>query len=313
MNKLLSVCIVNHNGEELLNRYLPSVVDSLNFAEEIEWELIFCDNGSVDDSVSVVERLCPEAKIIRFPENKGFSESNNAAVRSASGAYVLLLNNDIKPRQDFLKPLLDHLNDPEVFAVAPRIYRFNEELDDGVRNAEFRTGLLTPVLDIRQSLKNEPVLTTFFCGGAVLFRKSIFFELGGFDELFNPYSWEDLDLAYRAWKHGFSIKYVPQSHVYHDRETTAQKIFSLNQRKRIVWRNRFLFMWKNLAFFPHLFEHIIFLPSKLVKFLFTGRAMYVAGFLWAALCIPRVIWRRLQEHRSFKRSDSEIFEMMRCE
>ncbi|MDX9703415.1 MAG: glycosyltransferase family 2 protein [Candidatus Auribacterota bacterium] len=311
MEKGISVIMVNHNGEELIKKYLPKVVKSLKAVKKYKWELLFFDNGSTDNSIRIVHDICHEARVLDSPSNLGFSISNNITSRFARYEYLLFLNNDIEPNPDFLNPLIERIEDKKVFAVAPRMYRFDQQLDDGIRHAEFRTGLLTPVLHVSKSLEDKSDFTTFFCGGAVLLKKDIFNELGGFDVLFNPYSWEDLDLAYRAWKRGYEVIYEPRSVVYHHREGTARKVYSPTYRKMIVWRNRFLFMWKNLSFYPWIAEHIVFLPIKLIKFLFTGRGAYVLGFFWALNRLPQLFLVRWREHKFNKRSDKDIFNLMR--
>lgn len=304
----ISVCIVNYNGAELIREYLPQVIDSL---DGYKWELLFFDNGSNDTSIRDVRRLYPNSRVLTSPVNLGFSKSNNIAIKFANYEYVLLLNNDVVPEKGFIAPLIRRLKKEKVFAVAPKMYRFNKDLDDGIRNAEFKTGLLTPVLNVEKSLLKKSDFTTFFCGGAVLLKKDIFSILGGFDEIFSPYSWEDLDLAYRAWKRGYEIIYEPQSVVYHYRETTARKVYSDTYRKMIVWRNRFIFMWKNLSFFPWLVEHLLYLPVKLIKFILSGRGAYVIGFFWALNLLPEVLIRRISEQKYVTRSDEEIFRLMR--
>ncbi len=309
----ISICIVNFNGANLIEKFLPQVIECMCYEKDFNWELLFFDNGSSDDSVNIVRKIYPEARILTSPENLGFAKSNNIAVKFANYEYILFLNNDVVPQKGFLKPLMETIESEKVFAVAPRMLRFNNQLDDGVRNAEFKTGLLTPVLDEKKSMADKAIYTTFFCGGAVLVKKDIFNELGGFDLIFNPYAWEDLDIAYRAWKRGYEIIYQPASVVFHLRETTAKKVYSKLYMKTIVWRNRFLFIWKNLGLFPWVAAHIIYLPSKLVKFIFTGRGAYVIGFFWALNYIPQVISRRIQERKKIKRSDLEIFNLMRLE
>lgn len=308
MKQRISVCIVNLDGEELIARYLPKVIESMH---GYTWELLFFDNGSTDKSIEQVRMLHPEARIFGSKENLGFSKANNIAIQFASYEYILLLNTDVVPENDFLAPLLEHMADATVFAAAPRMYRFSHELDDGIRNAEFRTGLLTPILDVEKSLEDRTRETTFFCGGAVLLKKKIFDELGGFDLLYSPYSWEDLDLAYRSWKRGYRVMYEPRSIVHHYREKTARKVFSNNYMRMIAWRNRFIFMWKNLSVHC-LLEHLFYLPGKLVKFLCTGRAVYVLGFLYALNRIPVIVARRFAERKFITRYDTEIFKIGEC-
>jgi len=139
-----------------------------------------------------------------------------------------------------------------------------------------------------------------------LCKRTLFFELGGFDELYTPYAWEDLDLGYRAWKRGYRIRYEPQAVCYHKREATTRSVFSNFFFITLMWRNKFFFMWKNITYGPFMADHLLRLPWKLFKFLCNGRWRYVVGFMRACISLPRVLVRRYRERAYARYSDAVV-------
>ncbi len=110
-----SIIIPNWNGEKLLENNLPAVFRSG------AGQIIVVDNGSEDGSVSLLKNLqvqYPQLKIIFNQKNLGFARAVNQGVKRAENEIVVLLNNDVVPEKDFLKPLEEDFKDPRVFAVS---------------------------------------------------------------------------------------------------------------------------------------------------------------------------------------------------
>ena len=99
---LVSLIIVNWNGKKWLRNCLDSVY-SQNYKN---FEVIFVDNASTDDSVDFVKDNYPETKIIQNEDNYGFAKGNNIATRIAKGKYLFFLNNDTKVGKNFLTELV---------------------------------------------------------------------------------------------------------------------------------------------------------------------------------------------------------------
>jgi len=112
-----SVVIPNWNGKDLLEKYLPSVVEAM-----AGHEVIVVDNGSEDGSAAFVRERFPTVKVLALPKNLGFGGGSNAGFRAATGDIVVLLNSDMRVAPDFLAPLLEGFRDPEVFAVSCQIF-----------------------------------------------------------------------------------------------------------------------------------------------------------------------------------------------
>src|SRR3989344_3918266 len=111
----VSIVIPNYNGEEILAKNLPKVLDAVGDAE-----IIIVDDASTDASASIISNLKSQIsnlKLLQNEHNLGFSSTVNRGVKVVKGEVVVLLNTDVVPEKDFLKPLLRHFEDEKIFAV----------------------------------------------------------------------------------------------------------------------------------------------------------------------------------------------------
>ena len=114
----VAVVILNWNGSGMLRRFLPGVLRCTEADGGVVW---LADNGSTDDSVSVVSREFPSVRLIRLEKNYGFAEGYNRALAQVAAEYVVLLNSDVEVTAHWLRPLLDYMEaHPEVAACQPR-------------------------------------------------------------------------------------------------------------------------------------------------------------------------------------------------
>ncbi|NMC13327.1 MAG: glycosyltransferase family 2 protein [Chloroflexi bacterium] len=141
---LVSVIILNYNGA----KYLPVCLDALHhqtYAQD-RFEVIVADNGSSDDSLSLLKEKYPWVKIIENGRNLGFSRGNNAAIWATNSDFVVLLNNDTAPSDDWLINLVQTaLDHPEAGMVTSHLQMFYDEIE-----LELTTETFTPQNDPRQ-------------------------------------------------------------------------------------------------------------------------------------------------------------------
>ncbi len=313
MSDLVSIIIPNYNGEEILKKNLPKVFDSISLYKGGKTEVIVIDDCSVDNSINVLKNLEIKMlsshpnikfKIIKNAKNLGFASNVNKAVKSANGNILVLLNTDAFPKNDFLNPLIKHFTDPNIFAVGC----MDESLESGktiLRGrgiGSWKRGFL-----VHSRGEVDRTNTLWVNGGSGAFRKSIWEKLGGFDSIYNPFYWEDIDLSYRALKSGYKIVFEPNSIVVHEHEKgVIKRKFSLSKIKSIAYRNQFIFVWKNATDLNLQFLHIFWLPYHLIKALIRGDWNFFVGFCLAFLRLPQVILSSFKAQKYFIKSDKEI-------
>ncbi|MDD5145562.1 MAG: glycosyltransferase family 2 protein [Candidatus Pacebacteria bacterium] len=249
---LVSVVILNWNGK----RYLNDCLTSLENQSFTNFEIIFADNGSEDDSVSFVKENFPKTIIVENKKNLGFAEGNNRGIRIAQGKYVFILNNDTKVDKNCLEKLVEvaERNDKIGMAATKILSIQNSKLIDSVGVNIYFDGMSRgrgrKEIDNGQYDKIEKILIPSGC--AALYRKEMLDEIGLFDERFFAYC-EDTDLGLRGRLAGWQAQFVPSAVIQHYYSGTSGKYSSF--KAFLVERNHFWVVLKNFP--PKL---ILFLP-----------------------------------------------------
>lgn len=299
-NPAVSIIIPNKNGRNLLKKYLPSVITAARGAE-----IIVVDDNSDDGSVELLKQAFSVVKITENNLGTGFAGSVNAGAGLASGEILILLNTDVEPEPDFLMPLLRHFDDKNIFAVGCLDKSHEPEgiILRGRGEASWIKGFY-----VHRRGEVDRTDTAWVSGGSGAFRKSYWKRLGGMDQIYNPFYWEDIDLSYRARKCGFQTKFEHESSVHHYHEQGAIKSsFSPHDVKTIAARNQFLFIWKNLTDRRIFFQHLCWLPVRLIQSVLTGDFTMIHGFLKALLMLPVIMKRRqFQSKIGLQVADSKL-------
>ncbi len=242
-----TIVIPTWNGREILRRNLPEVIASVRGTAGVE--ILVADDGSTDGTPEEIGRAFPGVRVVALPANGGFGAAANAGVAAARGAIAVCLNNDVRPQQGFLDPLLEaHARDDTLFAAAPRMIHEGFGGDEARTAGRFRRGLVDVVFPDRdrpvETRVPSPIL--YACGGAAAFRRDRFLQLGGFHAIFHPFYWEDVDLSWRARRRGWEVLHVPDALVHHEGGSTIGRRFARREVAATYERNRLLFIWSNL-------------------------------------------------------------------
>jgi len=302
----VSIVIPNYNGVQLLERNLPKVVIAAN-AYLAETEIIVVDDGSSDASISIIENAklkYKNLKLIRHEKNKGFASSVNMGVAVASGEIAVLLNTDVTPEPDFLESLLANFADETVFAVGclDRSIEGDNVIERGRGEAFWRRGLL---IHRRGEVNKKD--TFWVSGGSGAFRKKIWDILGGMDELYSPYYWEDIDISYRAQKAGYKVLFEPKSIVVHRHEDgSVKKNYSSLDTTKIAYRNQFIFIWKNITDPKLVLSHVFWFFLHLMRHAILLDLAYYLGLALALGRLKLIIEARLSAKRTARLSDSQL-------
>ena len=297
----ISIIIPNYNGAELLKKNVPSVLKAAKqFANT---EVIVVDDASTDSSKEVLSQF-KEVHLLENSRNMGFARSINKGVDHSKGDVVVLLNSDVRPEVDFIKPLLDHFENDKVFAVAC----LDKSIEDGKTVERGRgIGTWSRGFFVHNAGSLDKSTTLWASGGSSAFRRSMWESLGGFRTFYKPFYWEDIDLSYRAWKMGYEVDFEEKSIVIHEHEEgSIKKQFSPFFIKTIAYKNQFLFVWSNIRNVGYILNHLIWLPYHLIRSLISADFAFVFGFLKATLQIPEIIFSNSRSNYKQIKSDKEI-------
>lgn len=305
----ISIVIPNYNGEELLRKNLPKLIEAVCNYKDIE--IIIVDDGSTDDSINIIQNSefriqnsNLKLKIIQNEKNLGFSSTVNKGAKEAKGDILVLLNTDVVPEKDFLKPLMEHFNDESVFAVGcmDKSIENGKTVLRGRGIGKWKKGFL-----VHKRGEINKTNTLWVGGGSGAFRKLIWDRLGGLNQIYDPFYWEDIDLSYRALKSGYKVLFEPKSIVYHEHEKGAiRKKFSPFKIKTIAYRNQFIFVWENETDFDLQISHLLWLPYHLIKALLRRDLAFFLGFFKAFILLPKIIQSSFKAQKLFIKSDREV-------
>jgi GT2 family glycosyltransferase len=238
------VVIPNWNGADRIRACLDSLRD-----QTAQNQIVVVDNGSVDESVEIIEKEYPEAVLIRHPHNKGFAGGVNAGIRYAiekDAKYVALLNNDAVADRDWLRNLVDFLEaNPKAGIATSKICDDKKTHLDSTGDLYTIWGLPYPRGRGEEFTDKYDRDTWVFgaSGGASLYRVKTLEQIGLFDEDFFAY-YEDVDISFRAQLAGWKVAYVPSAVVYHEIGATSSAIRGFTTYQTL--KNLPLLLWKNV-------------------------------------------------------------------
>lgn len=246
----VAVVILNWNGRDMLAKYLPSVVE---FSSLPEVEIVVADNGSTDDSLHYLSEKFPMVRQIVLPENYGFAEGYNRALRQIDADYFVLLNSDVEVTANWLSPLYNYLEAHEdVVACQPKIRSVvNPEYFEHAGAAggfldkyayPFCRGRIFSEVE-KDEGQYDTVKEVFWATGACLFiRAKDYFDAGGLDGTFFAHM-EEIDLCWRLRSRGKQIVCHPESVVYHYGGGTLN--VDSPRKTFLNFRNNLLMIYKN--------------------------------------------------------------------
>jgi GT2 family glycosyltransferase len=264
-SKLVSIIIVNYNGGEFVLNCVGSVLrSSYPFIE-----VLIVDNHSTDGSeASIQVNFMDEkrVKIIRNSKNSGYSAAINLAAQKASGDYLAILNNDIVPSPDWLsRPLELMERDQSIGALQPLLFFYDSPTvvnDAGHFIDKFGIVFSRDSNSMGDASVSKEDEIFGAAGAAIIVRRSVFEDLGGFDSDFFML-FEETDFCWRVWLSGYRVLLVPSSVVYHKARASYRLDLDVSY---LFNRNRLCSMLKNYEGR----DVIRFVPANLMVIIVTG-------------------------------------------
>lgn len=316
--KSISIVLPNYNGSDLLKDNLPYVITAAECYPGLA-EIIVVDDASEDHSIEYLEEHFPEIRTIKIDNNIGFAGTCEVGIRAARHDIVLLLNTDVRVTEDFIAPLIAHFSDTSVFVVSAVSFRGDHTTPlESVKIPFFKRGYLKfmtvpdPDLLLAASAEGSPPIYTFYAVGAhCAIDRQKYLALGGFDNLYHPYYWEDVDLCYRAWKNGWKSIVEPRSVVYHMLSGPIRADNRSSDIANTIRRNRILFIWKNITSIKYFYlSHLLPVLLRSLLGVFVIDIDFYRALFSALSRLPLALEHRKQERQQSRQlSDEEIFEL----
>ena len=212
-----AIVILNWNGRQHLEQFLPSVVEHT----PPQVDIVVADNGSTDDSLVWLRLNYPDVRVVRLDKNYGFAGGYNRALKEVESEYYLLLNSDVEVTEGWWQPLVALLDSQsDVAVVAPKLLSdtCREEFEYAGASGgfidflgyPFCRGRILSTVERDEGQYDERRDIFWASGAAMCCRSEVFHAMGGFDEDFFAHM-EEIDLQWRMQLSGWRIMIEPAS------------------------------------------------------------------------------------------------------
>lgn len=250
-NKPISIVILNWNGCQLMQQFLPTVIQ---YSPENIAEIIVADNASSDESIAMLRRDFPSVHLIELDKNYGFAEGYNQALKEIHSEYTVLLNSDIEVTPNWLDiPLAILSQNSSIACVQPKIKAQRNKTYFEYAGAAggfldkygypFCRGRIFNFIEQDHNQYNNDIDTLWASGACLFIRTDIYKKEGGLDTNFFAHQ-EEIDLCWRLRNRGYRIICTTRSTVYHVGGATLDA--ESPHKTFLNFRNNLLMLYKNL-------------------------------------------------------------------
>lgn len=261
-----SVIVLSWNGM----KYLEGCLNAVLSQDYLDFEVIVVDNGSTDGSADFVAKRYPQVRLIRNERNLGFAAGNNVGLRAAKGDVLVLLNQDVIVKPDWLTALVDALADEQVGIVGAKLLEADGRTlshGGGYLQWPLAMGLHTGTGEVDQGQHEKAMDVEYVTAASLALKRSVLDGIGLLDERFYPAFYEDVDLCWQARRAGWRVRYEPRAVALHDEASSTRHHWP--SRHYYHYRNRLLFVLKHFTpsrileeFVPAEEERILHLPPN---------------------------------------------------
>ena len=261
----VTIVIPNYNGKH----FMEPCLSSLSEQTYKNFHILVVDNASSDGSIEYMEENYPDIELIKLQKNFGFSKAVNIGIQHSRTPYVILLNNDTTVDTRYVEEMVKAIEkSPKIFSVSSKmIQMYHPELIDSAGDLYTLLGWGVcrgcgrPVSNYQ---KYDEIFTA--CAGAAIYRRSVFDDIGYFDENHFAYL-EDIDIGYRARIYGYYNMYCPTALVYHVGSGTSGSKYN-SFKVKLAARNNLYLNYKNMPALQLVLNFIPLAIGYFVKYLF---------------------------------------------
>lgn len=252
--KVVIVLLTYQQLENTLN-----CIESINKISYPNYDVILVNNYSQDNTEFEVIKKFPKTIVINSDVNLGCSKGRNKgidyAIKNINFKYMVFLDNDTEVKSNFLDALVSEIeHDNSVGLVYPKVLYLdhpNTIQHAGFMKFNFYTGKFISNANglIDNGIFNSSVYSEICSGTCILLLKELVVNSAGFDRIFDPYGYEDLDFILRATKGEAKIKYCPEAVIYHKESRTPTKGKYNKEFAKLKARNLKIFMKRHASKF----------------------------------------------------------------
>jgi GT2 family glycosyltransferase len=231
----ISAIVISYNGRSFLPDCLSTLRENL---DGLRNEIIIVDNGSTDGSAEYIRDLSPEVITIENGANFGFARAVNVGIVRAKGAYLFILNQDLRFRPDATRLLLERLkSEPDLGLIGPKFVGFDGSLQYSARIFPSYRHILYEALFLAQLFPRHREFASWRMGwfdhqhemyvdqpmgSVMLIPHSVIEKVGPFDERF-PIFFNDVDFCRRLHDAGYRALYFPDAVVEHYKGASVKR------------------------------------------------------------------------------------------
>jgi len=290
--------VPTYNQRQLMDFCLPPLLAEAGRVHEV----MIVDDASGDDTAEHVRRQYPHVRVLRLERNQGFAGAVRAGISASTTPLFALINTDVQVRPGFLSAILPHFDRDDTFAVCSRIELPGRSQMETGNVAPAFSGILEPY-----HLPPDHAGPILYAGGASsVYHRGRYDALGGFETIFRPLYWEDIELGYRAWRRGWRSLFEPSASVWHERRAWIGKRFGDAYANQAFLKNALIFIWKNVHDGEMLAQNWAYVAARLYREVPSGNGMMCRALLAALPMLPAALLRRWRERRRGDLGDRDI-------
>lgn len=223
----ISIVICTYNRANLIKGAVETLARQ-DF-DQNDYEIIVVDDGSCDNTAEVMADIKIKANIKYFKRpHQSRAAARNFGIKNAVGEYIFFVDDDILAPPDLLSEHMKYLKGSSKVIVRGPVIN-------------------TPYYDLSLNKKNgiKDISMAFFCTCNASVERKVLADIGGFDESFVEYGWEDTELGLRLRKLGYKVKFNLNAVVYHYKPKGEDDLEEYIQKAKELGRTAVTFYKKH--------------------------------------------------------------------
>lgn len=303
----IAVVILNYNGENFLEKFLPNVIEHSQNAT-----IYVADNCSTDNSVAYLKSNFPDVKLIINTENGGFAKGYNDALKHVKSDYYILLNSDIEVTPNWITPCIELLEkDKTIAALQPKVLAYHNKTHFEHAGAAggyldhdfypFCQGRIFEEVEFDNGQYNRSHEVFWATGACLFIRAELYHSIGGLDDDFFAHM-EEIDMCWRLKQQNHKIYYCADSTIYHVGGGTLN--YDNPKKTYLNFRNSLFMIAKNYDgnLFLKIFKRLLIDGLAGVMFIFKFQFKHCWAIIRAHFAFYGNLKTLLQKRKAIKQS-----------